>query len=171
MLPNPATSRSKPRTYFSSIPPPSSGGNLFTRLRARTRLTNLAVSLIISALLGSLILNASLYLSAGTVRPRKPFNAGPWAELASSEQLERGVPLSIETTIERDKRFEQLDHMIMVPGHAIWVGNDPSKIMKDEEWVLETMQKGGSVKTFVKHIEESASLLRKDPNALLVFSG
>lgn len=177
MLPNPATSRSKPRTYFSSIPPPrpSSGpSQLFAQLRARTRLTNLAVSLIISALLGSLLLNAHYFASSsplGASYTSKKVASGPWAELASAEQLERGVPLSIETTIERDKRYADLDHMIMVPGHAIWLGNDPGRIMNDEEWILEPMQKGGSVKTFVKHIEESAALLRKDPKALLVFSG
>jgi hypothetical protein len=77
----------------------------------------------------------------------------------------------IETTIERDKRYADLDHMIMVPGHSIWVGNDPARVKNDEEWILEPMQKGGSVKTFVKHIEEGAALLRKDPKALLVFSG
>jgi hypothetical protein len=59
----------------------------------------------------------------------------------------------------------------MVPGHAIWTGRDPARVLQDESWVLQPMQKGGSVKTFLKHIEEGAEMLRLDPKALLVFSG
>jgi hypothetical protein len=176
MLPNPATSRSKSRTYFSAVPPSSYNSNsasLLNNLRARTRLTNLAVLLIASTLCLSLILNLQHYFSARPVSTarRKVGDAGTWADLATAEQLDSGIPLSIETTIERDARYAQLDHMVMVPGHAVWAGNDPAKVMQDEEWILEPMQKGGSVKTFVKHIEEAAAVLRNDDKALLVFSG
>jgi len=177
MLPNPATSRSKSRTYFSAVPPSSSygtsSGSLLNSLRARTRLTNLAVLLIGSTLCLSLILNLQHYLSSPLVSTarRRDGDAGAWADLATAEQLDSGIPLSIETTIERDARYAQLDHMVMVPGHAIWVGHNPAKVLQDEEWILEPMQRGGSVKTFVKHIEEAAAVLRKDDKALLVFSG
>lgn len=59
----------------------------------------------------------------------------------------------------------------MVPGHAIWLGHDAGRVEDDNEWILEGMQKGGSVKTYVKHIKEGVKVLQEDPNALLVFSG
>jgi hypothetical protein len=59
----------------------------------------------------------------------------------------------------------------MVPGHAIWVGHDVDKVEQDSEWVLEGMQKGGSVRTFLKHIEMGVEVLKDDDAALLVFSG
>ncbi len=59
----------------------------------------------------------------------------------------------------------------MVPGHAIWVGHDRGRVDVGEDWVLESMQKGGSVRTFVKHIEEGVERLRQDRRALLIFSG
>ena len=59
----------------------------------------------------------------------------------------------------------------MVPGHSIWVGHDVSKAGEDGDWVLEGMQRGGSVKTYIKHIEGGVEVLKKDPKALLVFSG
>ena len=74
-------------------------------------------------------------------------------------------------TIERDPRFTELDHLILVPGHAIWTGHDPSIVREDDDWILEPMQKGGSVKTYISHIMEGVSRLQADSRALLVFSG
>jgi len=59
----------------------------------------------------------------------------------------------------------------MVPGHAIWVGHDADKVEEDSEWVLENMQKGGSVRTFMKHIEMGVEVMKEDERSLLVFSG
>jgi len=59
----------------------------------------------------------------------------------------------------------------MVPGHAIWVGHDSDKVEEDGEWVLENMQKGGSVRTFLKHLEMGVEVMKEDEGALLVFSG
>lgn len=59
----------------------------------------------------------------------------------------------------------------MVPGHAIWTGTDVEAIEDDDQWVLQDMQKGGSVKSYIRHIEQGAEILREDPKALLVFSG
>jgi hypothetical protein len=86
-------------------------------------------------------------------------------------QLDSGIPLSIETTLERDARFGQLEHLIMVPGHAIWLGHDPARVEDDDQWILEPMQRGGSVKTYLEHIRQGVERLRQDPKALLVFSG
>lgn len=94
-----------------------------------------------------------------------------WDDNATPLQLDSGIPLSIETTVDRDQRFAELEHLIMVPGHAIWLGHDASKVEEDDQWILEPIQKGGSVKTYVKHIREGVERLRQDPKALLVFSG
>jgi hypothetical protein len=59
----------------------------------------------------------------------------------------------------------------MVPGHAIWTGGDVSRVEEDEQWVLEPMQKGGSVRTYLRHIEMGVELMKEDPRSLLVFSG
>jgi hypothetical protein len=46
-----------------------------------------------------------------------------------------------------------MDHLIMVPGHAIWKGGDPSEYEKDSEWVLDVAQAGrGNPKAFYAHI-------------------
>jgi hypothetical protein len=170
MLPTPATNRSsqKDKPYFRSFAPtsPSLSPSIFTQLRARTRLTNLAVLLLSGAFCLSLLLNTSYYFSSPRLKARGG-TTDQWSELASASQLDSGIPLSIE----RDGRYEALDHLVMVPGHSIWIGHDVDRIELDEEWILEPIQKGGSVKTYVKHIREGARILAEDPRALLVFSG
>lgn len=37
-------------------------------------------------------------------------------------------------------------------GHAIWQGCDASEATKDDDWILEDMQRGGPVRTYLKHI-------------------
>jgi hypothetical protein len=60
----------------------------------------------------------------------------------------------------------------MVPGHAIWIGHDAAKVEQDSEWVLQDMQKGGgSVRTFLRHLEMGVEVMKEDERALLVFSG
>lgn len=176
MLPQPTLSRGKARIYFPSHSPQntSSAYQLFNHLRSRTRLTNLAVFLLALALAGSLLLNVQYLYPAQYTRARVKGSTPPidgWRDIATPDQLHSGVPLSIETTVERDTRYTELDHLIMVPGHAIWVGNDVARITDDDQWILEPMQKGGSVRTYVKHIEEGVERLKSDPRALLVFSG
>jgi hypothetical protein len=104
--------------------------------------------------ISSISLNASYYLSPPPHRARIGGNAA-----------------SIEDTIDRDPRIKALDHLVMVPGHAIWVGHDSDKVEEDGEWVLEGMQKGGSVRTFLKHLEMGVEVMKEDEGALLVFSG
>lgn len=152
MLPLPGSSR-RPRTYFPSNP--SSQPSLLTHLRSRTRLTNLAVVLIILLTTSSILLNAAYYLSP----PSPP------------SRLLRNRPGSIEDTILRDPRISALDHLVMVPGHAIWTGHDANKVEEDSEWVLQDMQKGGSVRTFLRHLEMGVEVMKEDERALLVFSG
>ena len=37
-------------------------------------------------------------------------------------------------------------------GHAIWTGCDASRATSDVDWILEEMQRGGDVRTYLKHI-------------------
>ncbi|WWC87208.1 uncharacterized protein L201_002095 [Kwoniella dendrophila CBS 6074] len=203
MLPLPSSTSRRNRNYFPSISPGgssihnlTSSQQILQTLRSRTRLTNLAVFLLISCLFGSFILNLNyLFISpAQTTIPdssSRSSSTGGWLnsqskgnsikegwedELTSIEQMQSKLPLSIETTLERDKRFKELNHLIMIPGHAIWLGNknnekDISNIRENGDWILESMQKSGSVKTYIKHIEKGVEELKNDHQALLIFSG
>lgn len=181
MLPLPNASRKgRSSPYFTAGAAHhhlSSSQQILATLRSRTRLTNLAATLLVLALSGSLLLNLNFVFFS----PRSPrhssgypysYTAGSgWDDAASPEQLESPIPLSIETTLERDPRYAELEHLIMVPGHAIWLGHDANNVEEDDDWILEPMQKGGSVKTYVKHIERGVDELKADPKSLLVFSG
>ena len=47
-----------------------------------------------------------------------------------------------------------LNHLILVPGHAIWKGGDPQLRRDVDQWVLEPYQKvGGRVDAFFAHIQ------------------
>ncbi|ADV21719.1 cytoplasmic protein [Cryptococcus gattii E566] len=181
MLPLPSASRkTRPSPYFTSNATHhhlSSSQQILATLRSRTRLTNLAAALLVLALSGSLLLNLN-FIFFSSHSPRYSLGrsysyvtGSGWNDLASPEQLESSIPLSIETTLERDSRYAELQHLIMVPGHAIWLGHDANRAGEDDGWILEPMQKGGSVKTYVKHIERGVEELKADPLSLLVFSG
>ncbi len=52
------------------------------------------------------------------------------------------------------KDISQLDHLVMVPGHAVWTGSRASDVLDENHWVLESYQRGGGrVAAFVKHIQ------------------
>jgi len=63
----------------------------------------------------------------------------------------------------------KLDTLIVVCGHAIWVGGE-SKGENEEEWLIEPFQ-SNETSTFIKHIEAGVRELSRRPGALLVFSG
>lgn len=65
------------------------------------------------------------------------------------------------------------NHAIIIAGHAIYTGstNSLTDISNDENWILEPYQKGGQVKTFIQHIQMGVDLLKRDPKAVLIFSG
>ncbi|KAL7424570.1 hypothetical protein Q5752_000254 [Cryptotrichosporon argae] len=178
MLPT-TTRPPKPGRAYAA---PLLSGSSWAALRARARLTNLAVLLLGSALALSCVLNFALLvpasprgLSGAPWLAAKPADAEGWDDLATLAQLTSGRPLSIETTVERAPALEGMDHLVLVPGHAIWLGADAAAAARAEsdnaDWVLEPMQKRGSVKTFVRHIEMGAQVIRDDPKAVLVFSG
>ncbi|CAE6459224.1 unnamed protein product [Rhizoctonia solani] len=127
-------------------------GSLRERLLSRSRVTNLGLVLISCVLGLSLLSNLRhAYLSRGyTTRTFQ----------------------SITDTVSYNHSEPELDHLIMVAGHAIWKGGDPASYEQDSEWVLDVAQAGrGNPKAFYAHIAKGAELALGDKNSLLVFSG
>ncbi|KAF0556076.1 cytoplasm protein [Gigaspora margarita] len=64
-----------------------------------------------------------------------------------------------------------LQDLVIVAGHAIFLGNGLEKVEQDDNWILEDFQKGGHVRTFLNHIKKGIELAQQNTKALLVFSG
>ena len=92
------------------------------------------------------------------------------ARLVQQEQRGSGGVFKTSQNAET-LNFASLNHLILVPGHAVWKGRSGNEAHQDDNWVLESVQRGGSVQTFIKHIMKGAELAIQDPNSLLVFSG
>src|SRR6266705_3145429 len=95
-------------------------------LRAPTRLTNLGALLLSSLLTFSLLLNfRSFYLDSPTIQ-----NAPP---------LLRSI---VEALPERRPSASGLDHLVIVPGHSIWIGAREEDAEVEDSWLLASYQKG-----------------------------
>ncbi|POY72356.1 hypothetical protein BMF94_4658 [Rhodotorula taiwanensis] len=161
-------SSSSPATHRHDHRHHDEGGSLHVRfgsrpLTARSRATRLAVWMLAATAAVSVLLNVRLLAlgaaggAVGILRPRR-------FALVDSQ-----IPESVLSTIEPSN--QPLKHMVMVPGHAIWSGCDASLAARDRDWILEPMQKGGQVRTYLKHIVKGVEIAVRDPQALLVFSG
>ncbi|KAF5386011.1 hypothetical protein D9615_002348 [Tricholomella constricta] len=151
MLPSPVSSARR-GTYRRNAATSRRKFNLFDVLYSRARVTNLGFLLLAVVTTISLLYNLR-YLS----RARQP------------KHTDSSVLLS---TVSRDVTHLRLNHLIIVPGHAIWKGTDPELRLREDQWVLEPYQRGGGrISTFFAHIYRGAELVREDVNALLVFSG
>lgn len=127
-LPLTSTSAGRKQRVFSTSS--STAGHFGQRLasltpdnlRARARLTNLAVLLLVGGLAISTLTNVKLLLfdqSSTNGRPRE----APWFDSHGHSGLTgRNVPQSIAATLQRDERVKAISHLVMVPGHAIWHG-------------------------------------------------
>ncbi|KAG8762646.1 hypothetical protein FRC11_008242 [Ceratobasidium sp. 423] len=148
-------SRRHPSHSLSRHSYTSPGGSLRERLLSRSRVTNLGLVLIGCVLGLSLLSNLRhVYLLRGY------------------ESAGRTTSKLITDTVSYNHSESQLDHLIMVAGHAIWKGGDPTEYEKDSEWVLDVAQAGrGNPKAFYAHIAKGAELALQDKNSILVFSG
>ncbi|KAI8923525.1 hypothetical protein BC831DRAFT_403657 [Entophlyctis helioformis] len=61
-------------------------------------------------------------------------------------------------------------HLVLVPGHAVFVGSDFTHSMDESAWFLEPFQRGQAA-TFVQHIGCAINQTLLDQDAQLVFSG
>jgi hypothetical protein len=139
MLPSHVLSR-RHRIYFH--PHRSTYRNLLDILLTRSRLTNLGLIIFSSITSLSLLLNLLHYLNS-TVSPAD--YSGPGYQLFVENDDSQNV--------FRESWTESLDHLIVVPGHAIWKGVDPAKRTQDSEWILKPYQKGvGKTQVFWEHI-------------------
>ena len=139
MLPAPVTFHAK-RESFSGL---RSRRPLRDVLLTRARITNLGFLFLLGLAALSLLVNLSYYLSSA------------FAPALYHDGVYQGhaTPRSILDTVDRDPALRVLDHLIMVPGHAIWKGTDPSRILDEDDWLLESYQRGGGrVEAFYNHI-------------------
>lgn len=173
----------------------SSNANVYRRrLFARSPLTNAGV-LILAAMLGvSLLVNLGYWIGGGDERGRVREELdwrngrGSGAERASAKGAQPVLDVDEEPadlpaihtpselerlhSVTRPDRARTLDHLIIVPGHAIWRGKPPftphlsnfelttclagsnaQLRMSESEWVLEPYQRGGGrIRAFFSHI-------------------
>ena len=107
-------------------------------LLTRARITNLAFLLLVGFAVFSFLLNLSWYFSGSDSHVYE----GPYS-----------APRGIWETIARDPALADIDHLIMVPGHAIWKGTTLEARLDEDQWVLEPYQHGGGrVAAFFKHV-------------------
>ncbi|OSX66272.1 hypothetical protein POSPLADRAFT_1177689 [Postia placenta MAD-698-R-SB12] len=126
-------------------------------LLSRARVTNLGFLLLAAVTALSLLANLSHYFTSSS---------------SISRFLDSEQPSSILATLQRDPSLAAVNHLIIVPGHAVWKGTDPKLRLYDEEWILEPYQRGGGrTSAFYKHIATGADLAEEDTKSLLVFSG
>ena len=101
--------------------------SLSKRLRSPARLTNLGALLLSSLLTFSLLLNVrSYYLDSPTIQN----NAAP---------LLRSV---VDALPEPLPSASALDHLVIVPGHAIWIGARGEDAEVEDSWLLASYQTG-----------------------------
>ncbi|KZT72146.1 hypothetical protein DAEQUDRAFT_749578 [Daedalea quercina L-15889] len=155
MLPLPISSSRKRRLSRSGL---RHRRSVKDALLTRARITNLGLSLLTCVAVLSLLFNLSYHLSS-------PTNS-------TYQSLHRPLPFDILSTIQRHDVLSTIDHLIMVPGHAIWKGTDVRRRLDEEEWILEPYQRGGGrVDAFYRHIAAGAELAKEDEHSLLIFSG
>jgi hypothetical protein len=66
--------------------------------------------------------------------------------------------------------WKSLDKLILVAGHAVYIGKDSAGADRDENWVLRTFQKGEPPR-YIEHVRYAVELAASLPNSLLIFSG
>jgi hypothetical protein len=66
--------------------------------------------------------------------------------------------------------WQELENLVVVAGHAVYVAEDFSAPTADDSWYLQDNQKG-EPPFYVEHIREGVRLAAEDKASLLVFSG
>ncbi|KAI0033458.1 hypothetical protein K488DRAFT_14497, partial [Vararia minispora EC-137] len=128
-------------------------------LRAPARLTNLAVLILAGTALISILLNV-FHWSAST--------SGAAIDFESSY----GLPPSIAATFARPAHARALDHLVLVPGHGVWLGSREEDVLDEGQWLLAEYQRNrGRPATLLSHIQKAVEIATEDPGALLIFSG
>ena len=74
------------------------------------------------------------------------------------------------TTTPLPKAWQRLEKLVLVAGHAVYVGDDSGSASSDASWVLQNYQKG-EPPCYIEHIRFGIELVARQPASLLVFSG
>jgi hypothetical protein len=108
--------------------------SLSKRLRGPARLTNLGALLLSSLLTFSLLLNFRLFLYRDSY-------SSPTVQNAAAAPLLRSI---VDALPERrlSSSAPGLDHLVIVPGHAIWIGARGEDAEVEDSWLLASYQKG-----------------------------
>lgn len=123
----------------------SACSSLLDILLTRSRLTNLGLIVFSSITSLSLLLNLVHYLNNTA-----SFTGDPGQDTLGYRLFDENDD---SQNVIREPWTESLDHLIVVPGHAIWKGVDPDKRTQDSEWILKPYQKGtGKTQVFWEHI-------------------
>lgn len=69
-----------------------------------------------------------------------------------------------------NQHWKNLENLILVAGHAIYIGHSFEDPVNDSNWFLLDYQKG-EVPSLIEHIRCGVELTNKDRKSLLVFSG
>ncbi|KAG2072261.1 hypothetical protein BDR04DRAFT_1096845 [Suillus decipiens] len=156
MLPSPVSSKrgtSQHLRTFSS----SDLKRALSLLRTRSRFTNLSIIILAGCFCISFSYNLAFIFSSSL-----------------PSLVAYTPPQSILSTIARDATLENLSHLVIVPGHAIWTGTQPEQVLDVDRWTLEEYQRGGGsyrISAFVEHIKRGVEITLKDDSSLLIFSG
>lgn len=65
---------------------------------------------------------------------------------------------------------KQLENLVLVAGHAVYVGQDFADPEHDRNWFLQSFQRG-EPPFYIGHIRAGIDVAGRDPSSLLVFSG
>lgn len=119
--------------------------DLLNVLLTRSRVTNLGLIILSSLTAFSLLLNLFHYID-DTSPSHTSLGTDTLTYRFSDENDD-------SQNVIRESWAEPLDHLVVVPGHAVWKGVDPEKRAQDSEWILEPYQKGsGRTQVFWEHI-------------------
>lgn len=134
MLPTPVSYHSKRDSKYRSH------RRLRDVLLTRARVTNLAVCMLAAFAGVSFFINLTYYFF-----PNSPNH--PLADLSS--------PNSILVTVARDTALRSMEHLVIVPGHAIWEGSRPDDTFDEYSWLMESFQHGDKsarIQAYYDHI-------------------
>ncbi|EIN12102.1 hypothetical protein PUNSTDRAFT_99521 [Punctularia strigosozonata HHB-11173 SS5] len=124
-----------------------------------------------------------VWIGSGDLPPRIGGETAGNVHVVGSTHKSSAVPISPPDSydqpylerihsIARPEWTDLINHLVIVPGHAIWTGTDPRMRLSESEWVLEPYQQGGGrIRAFFSHIVRGADIVLKDPDSLLMFSG
>eukprot|EP00854_Cymbomonas_tetramitiformis_P030836 gene30836-38640_t len=103
------------------------------------------------------IVSVSVLAIMGLLSPREP----SFVDAATVEEF----ALAHQT-------YGNLKNLVIVAGHAVYIGTDFTKADDMDSWFLEDYQRiPGQVESFIEHISQGVEAAAKDPSALLLFSG